>query len=135
MIVDIEPKDICVSGQGMPLVGTFNNSEAEWAAALLIMACQHRGDWEPTKPSEIGEAIERHKDDDAFLWMRAMIRDPDFDRLQEDGFIGGIDADRTGAVMFTLKGLLALEESGWVIRTPTEQAAYDSAREMVGTSA
>ena len=134
-MIGIEPKDICISGPGMPLIGTFSHCEAEWAAALIILACQDRGDFGSTKPSEIGEAIAKHKDDEGFTWMRAMIRDPNFDYLQDCDYIEGMNCDdRTGSVKFTEKGLLTLEESPWMIRTPTEQAAYESAREMARAS-
>lgn len=113
--MSIEPSQICITG-GIPLTGTFNHTECELAAGMLIMACQDKGDWSPTLPKEIGESIKKHVDEPAFLWLQCPLVGPDFVLLTKEGFIEGMGEDRKGAISFTEKGLAALESSRWVYK-------------------
>ena len=108
----IEPSQICITG-GIPLTGTFNHTECELAAGMLVMACQDKGDWTPTLPKQIGESIKKHMDEEPFKWLHCMIVGPDFYKLAAEGFIEGMGEDHRGAISFTKKGLTALEASMW----------------------
>lgn len=113
----IEPSQICITG-GIPLTATFNHCVAELAAAMIIMACQDKGDWTPTTTKQIGESMKKHRDEEGFKWLHCMVVAPNFDLLAKEGFIEGMGEDRKGAISFTEKGLTALEESMWVRKAP-----------------
>lgn len=108
----IEPSQICITG-GIPLTATFNHTVSELAAALIIMACQDKGNWTPTSTKEIGLSMKKHQDEEAFKWLHCMVVGPNFDLLAKEGFIEGMGEDRKGAISFTEKGMAALESSMW----------------------
>lgn len=56
----MKPRDIDLSTQGLPLVGTFGKSEREAAAAYLLMAMQMKNTWAPQSAKDVGDAILRH---------------------------------------------------------------------------
>lgn len=78
------------------------------------MACRDKGNWLPTLPKQIGESINKHKDEPAFLWLQCPFLWPDFDTLAKEGFIEGMGENQEGAISFTDKGIAALETSIWV---------------------
>jgi hypothetical protein len=41
----------------IPLLSTFDRSEQELAAALIVRCCQVSGDWHPVPPGEVGRVI------------------------------------------------------------------------------
>lgn len=51
-----KPSQVAVVG--VPFVATFGNSETEWAAAIIVRACEFHGDrWQALKWSQIQEAL------------------------------------------------------------------------------
>ena len=53
---DFRPSDVYLGVP--PLVGTMGHAEREFAAALIVRACQVNGDaWHPIEPAELGRVI------------------------------------------------------------------------------
>lgn len=53
---DFKPSDVYLGVP--PLVGTMGHAEREFAAALIVRACQVEGDaWHPIGPAELGRVI------------------------------------------------------------------------------
>lgn len=101
-----------------PLVGTMGRSEIEHAAALLVRACQVRGDvWAPVAPTDMGAVLTRDLESDIDPW-RALDRNrffnPNFDALVERGFAKRLDDGRghprRASLAFTEKGIEALRK-------------------------
>ena len=57
-MADFKPSDVNLCDSFPPLVGTMGRTEAEIAAALLVRACQVRGDaWQDVDVRTLGEVI------------------------------------------------------------------------------
>lgn len=99
-----------------PLVGTFGSSEREGAAALMVRACQVRGDeWAPVTWEEIVDVM--RGDCSAGVEFGRLILNPffrpDVHSLIAEGFARWT-SDVGGSVEFTEKGLATLAASRWV---------------------
>jgi len=97
-----------------PLVGTMDRAEREFAAALIVRACQVLGDvWQPIEFRELGRVIEADiaegREPIASLNRNPFFR-PNFDLLA-DGKYGrwvGFPRSRSSAIELTEVGLEAL---------------------------
>lgn len=108
---EFRPSDVLLLA--LPLVGTMGRAEREYAAALVVRACQVLGDsWQPISPKQLGEVIAGDlaaKREPLTGLNRNPFLFPDFPDLIALGFV-----ERTpeGQVAFTVKGLEALRR--WV---------------------
>jgi len=84
----VKPSDV-VLNHIPPLVGTLGRSESEAAAALLVRACQVRGDkWAPVAAEDLGETLSADLDARVEPWAsldRNPFFRPDFWALVEEG--------------------------------------------------
>jgi hypothetical protein len=99
-----------------PLTATMGRFEREFAAALLVRACQVDGDaWRGFTPAELGKVIARDleaKVEPMVSWNRNPFLRPDFRDLVAQGFAACTDLDNGAPVEFTERGLEALRR--WV---------------------
>jgi hypothetical protein len=84
-----KPKDVDLR-PFPPFCAALGRSECEFAAALIVLACQHRGSWGPVLPKEIGEALKA--DEEKYTvegkrhpWANPFLN-PDIDDLIARGF-------------------------------------------------
>lgn len=113
-MIDFKPSQIAIDTP-MPFTDTFKKSEAEVAAALIVIACAQRlGDaWMPVMPNTIGDLI--RSDPAVRKWLSNPFVRPDVHRLIADGFaewVGEKPERGDRAVRFTDKGFEALRR--WV---------------------
>ena len=104
-----------------PLVGTMGHSECEHAAALIVRACQVRGDaWAPVGPRDIGEVLNADIDARTPPWPalgRNPFFRPDFHKLVACGFakwIGEGEGEKDQPMELTPAGIEALRR--WVVQ-------------------
>lgn len=117
--VDFKPSDIDIRVP-LPFVGTFNHSESEFMASILVATLASMSDaWGPVTPSAASAWMKKKIDDD-FAWAGVLaIISPDPLTLVLEGFCQWVgEADGRGPE-FTDKGLAAL--SKWAV-TPEERA-------------
>lgn len=112
-MIDFKPSQIVIDTP-MPFIDTFKKSEAEVAAALIVLASvRGGGEWAPVFPHEIGELI--RSDPAVREWLSNTFVRPDVYRLIADGFaewVGEKPERGDRAVRLTDKGLEALRR--WV---------------------
>ncbi len=119
----MRPSDIIIANP-TPLTATFERTEAEQAAALMIVVLADADDsWRPVTPKEIGRYIRGILDakEAPPVWMNNPFFRPDIHNLVTRGFArweGDEDADGR-PVGFTEKALEKLRVSRW--RRPNPQ--------------
>jgi hypothetical protein len=120
---NFKPSDVNLCASFPPLVGTMGRTEAEIAAALLVRACQVRGDtWQDVDVRTLAEVIGRDIIDKRDP-IHAMDRNP-FCRPDGYALVATGCADwvgEPGAVLrFTAKGFDGLRKV--VARSPVQAA-------------
>jgi hypothetical protein len=108
------PSQVMLSSS--PLVGTMDNSEREFAAALLVRACQVLGDaWKPVELRDLGQVMKSDVDqghEPLTSFKANSFFNPNFD-LFADGVYGRwLGVPRESALEFTERGIEALRR--WV---------------------
>lgn len=103
-----------------PLVGALGRAELEWAAGLLVLACQDKGAWVACTELDIHAAAERSP----CRWIRAIgvVVHPDFRGLAHRGWVS-LTEEGEPRIAFTPAGLAKLEASRAVIKR--EEAEHD----------
>ena len=95
-----------------PLAGTMNHAEREFAAALLVRACQVLGDqWQPISPKQLGEIIRADieaKIEPLHSLNRNPFFRPDFHELADGKFGRWIGEPGISAIELTPAGIEAL---------------------------
>jgi hypothetical protein len=93
----------------VPLVGTMRRAEVEFAAALLVRACQVLGDrWQPLSWQQVAKVLRADRTSVA-KWLANPFFRPDVHDLVARGYAAG---NPTAEVWLTAAGLEALER--WV---------------------
>lgn len=100
-----------------PLVGTMEAAEREFAACLIVRACQVLGDaWRPIAPRELGEVIradlEQSREPLASLNRNPFFK-PDFWKLADGTYGRWMGTPGKSAIELTDKGIAALAR--WVL--------------------
>lgn len=103
----MKPSDVNLNTT-TPLVGTFDRAELEWAAGLLVLACQDRGDWGPCSGLDLHAAATRSP----LGWIRAIgvVVHLDFGGLVAKGW-ASLTEEPEPRIAFTPAGLARLEAS------------------------
>lgn len=111
---DYKPSDVLILAPA-PLAGTMRKAEAEFAAALMVLACKANGDtWGAVTGAQAADAMKREKDaGTAFgqLLGNPFFR-PSINELCDRGFARWIDDH---GAEFTEAGFAAMRP--WVKRT------------------
>lgn len=80
---------------GPPLCATMGRSEREYAAALLVWACQQKGDrWRPVNTTELEEMLFAARmlgREPVSSWLRNPFMKPDMRELADHGFARWLD--------------------------------------------
>lgn len=84
----MKPSDVLL--RAPLLYGAFGKAEAEWAAGLIVRACQLQGDeWKPVTAADIGDAMQADIDEKVEP-LASLVRNPffrpDIWQLIERGF-------------------------------------------------
>jgi hypothetical protein len=103
-----------------PLCGTMESAEREYAAALIVRACQVLGDtWRPVGAVELAEIIkadiEQGREPLTSLNRNPFFR-PNYHKLADGKYGRWTGAPGESAIELTEKGIDALER--WVPTTP-----------------
>ena len=108
----MKPSDIILSTP--PLTACFKKTEAECAAALLVLYCQRHGDeWQAVTPKQLGESMRDLTVEPLKSWSQNPFFYPDMRRLSKDGFITALDDSFNQPIAFTELGLEQLKKSPW----------------------
>ena len=99
-----------------PLVGTMESAQREFAATLVVRACQSLGDtWAPVKPEDIGKVIVADieaKREPIYSLNRNPFFRPDFWKLADGKYGRWTGAPGESAIELTELGIRSLER--WV---------------------
>lgn len=123
---NFKPSDVNLCDSFPPLVGTMGRTEAEIAAALLVRACQMRGDvWQDVSIGAIFNAFsaDLQADREPFHSMKGNpFCRPDFHDLAKRGcaFWIGEPGEPGSLLRFTAKGFDGLRKV--VARSPVQAA-------------
>lgn len=124
--MDFKPSQIDVFHRSfLPFIGTFDHSEVESAAGILVSAMAHHGDeWKFIGPKDIGEwsQVELKNGEHWSKLFKNPFLQPDFHKLVAEGWAEWEDgAFGPGAPLkFTQKALDRMKEKGWVTRQPKD---------------
>ena len=124
MTADFKPSQVAMLSKSvLPFIGTFDHSEAETAAAVLVAAMAHHGDeWAPMLPAQLGEWMKSETAKPEGRWAKLFENPflrPDFDELVEKGWarwVGDEAEGRKRALELTDKALDRIREKEWVVR-------------------
>lgn len=101
-----------------PLVGTMESAEREFAAALIVRACQALGDqWNPVEFQELGTVIKADveaKTEPLFSLNRNPFFRPDFWKLADGKYGRWTGTPGESAIELTELGIAALKR--WVVK-------------------
>lgn len=108
-MVTFKPSDVDLLGSFPPLAGTMGKSEAELAAAIMVLASREADEWRaltlPDLGAALGEALDAGVEPFASLNRNPFAR-PDVRELVARGFAAWSDEPK--AITFTDQGLEAL---------------------------
>lgn len=110
---DYKPSDVRLIPPNL-LGDTMRKAEAEWAAGILVLVCQKRGDvWQPVNDDHVVDVLreELEKGSEIGRLVRSPVFNPDAGELVSRGFGRRLD-DRT--VELTEAGFEAIRK--WVAR-------------------
>jgi hypothetical protein len=124
---DFKPSQVFLAP--IPLCGTMGHAEREFAAALIVRACQVNGDaWHAVPPPEIGRMLEAiQKDPNADRWLFDFVSNPfmkfDVLELADHGYARWLGEPGKSPVELTDKAFEGMRKH-WV-----KVAAPDAAKE------
>ena len=116
--MSMKPSDVALLDPG-PLTGTFDHTEAEAAAAYLLLTMRHGPDtFRPVGAKEVGTIAGLHREESGFRWLTNPFFRPDFDSLVGVGAVVLTEPDRgrESPLKFTESGIATLRRSMWVAR-------------------
>lgn len=99
-----------------PLVATMDHAEREFAAALIVRACQVLGDtWQPVELRDLGQVMKADVEqghEPMASFKDNLFFNPNFDLLADGVYGRWLDVPRESAIELTERGIEALRR--WV---------------------